>query len=493
MPVEVITLLDDPTCIVVKKAFSKKQCLSFLGYANGFNVALSHYPTTYRNNERFFIDNPQLAGELLETIRTCIPNILQGSDDLSSWAFKKLNPRIRFCKYNPGQYFNKHLDGVYYESQTVQSKLTFMVYLNGHDEFEGGETLFFSSKASDEVIQTFLPETGDLIIFDHNIWHSGKTVTSEEKFVLRSDILYEKITVPPTINSQTENTHHLGYIWCLLLLDSNFFLSTGRDKTIKCWNLSGNLICSVPSQHTNSIFSIVKMGKTSFIAASRDSTISLWEFSVPITGLNLKEKYNNGRNEWSIISICKIDDLHFASGGADGIIDFFTVGQMSGPSASWKLHSNWVWKIIHLFDNVFCSVSEDCRLIIWDLNKNILCEHEDDVPITCCAFDGVRLYFGLHSGTVKSMPFDPASRKGKVDESWLAHPNSIIRCLKVYKNRNLLITGGEDNSIALWDATNCSLIQRLVIHSNFVQDFFIERDILVSASYDGQIKYSILP
>lgn len=38
-----------------------------------------------------------------------------------------------------------------------------------------------------------MPKIGDLIIFDHNLWHEGEKLETGEKFVMRSDIVYERI------------------------------------------------------------------------------------------------------------------------------------------------------------------------------------------------------------------------------------------------------------------------------------------------------------
>ena len=63
------------------------------------------------------------------------------------------------------------------------SFFTFLVYLN--DDFEGGETEF-------EDIATVQPKTGDALVFYHPYRHEGKTLLSGKKYVLRTDIMFEK-------------------------------------------------------------------------------------------------------------------------------------------------------------------------------------------------------------------------------------------------------------------------------------------------------------
>lgn len=69
-----------------------------------------------------------------------------------------------------------------------------MVYLNSAaGNFTGGRTLFYKNMIEKQIIAQYVPKQGDLIIFDHNIWHEGEKLESGEKFVMRSDIVYEKL------------------------------------------------------------------------------------------------------------------------------------------------------------------------------------------------------------------------------------------------------------------------------------------------------------
>ena len=58
-----------------------------------------------------------------------------------------------------------------------------MIYLN--EEFEGGETKF--DKFS------IIPKTGMALVFPHHLLHQGNSVVSGVKYVLRTDVMYERI------------------------------------------------------------------------------------------------------------------------------------------------------------------------------------------------------------------------------------------------------------------------------------------------------------
>ncbi len=199
---------------------------------------------------------------LSETIQIHSPNPAEEG----MWQLKELNNRLRYCRYQSGQYFHRHLDGVHYRSATVQSKLTFMLYTNSASEFEGGRTLFYQSKEATEIWASYLPQQGDLIVFNHNIWHEGEQLEAGEKFVLRSDILYQRTNEPDLPEKHLLANYqegHLGYIWKLLLFDPQTLLSAGRDTTIKVWNTNGG--CSQRlSVHQHSILCLTKLKHLSF-------------------------------------------------------------------------------------------------------------------------------------------------------------------------------------------------------------------------------------
>ncbi len=161
------------TCFVISSLFTKEECEELLSseIKKSFQNAISNYPTYYRNNERFVMDNEDLANYLFQKVKSYLPGTIETSSDIQAengvWHLKELNSRLRFCKYSANQYFHRHLDGVHYRSDIVQSKLTFMIYLNSATEFKGGRTLFFKTKETDEIWASYIPQQGDLIVFDH--------------------------------------------------------------------------------------------------------------------------------------------------------------------------------------------------------------------------------------------------------------------------------------------------------------------------------------
>jgi hypothetical protein len=63
-------------------------------------------------------------------------------------------------RYEPGQFFAPHFDGIFKRSYMEQSQLTIMAYLN--DSFTGGNTNFLddTTKAPHAITHALKPDTG---------------------------------------------------------------------------------------------------------------------------------------------------------------------------------------------------------------------------------------------------------------------------------------------------------------------------------------------
>lgn len=155
-------------------------------------ITTSGGPVIYkemRNNERVMFDDPDLAQRLWEKLQPFVD-----AERGSGWRAIGLNERFRFYRYDPGQQFAWHYDGSFDRSPAERSKLTFMVYLN--DGFEGGATEFHLRLAGgsleDDPVTSVIPEAGMALLFDHRILHQGSSVVSGRKYVLRSDVMYQR-------------------------------------------------------------------------------------------------------------------------------------------------------------------------------------------------------------------------------------------------------------------------------------------------------------
>lgn len=122
-----------------------------------------------------------------------------------------LNERLRFLKYGPGEFFEKHCDGCFRREISNGSGgggeefslFTLHLYLNDDDAdgdtdgkgLVGGATSFFSpwNRAQSEVVKEVKvkPKIGRVLIFQQaDLLHSGEEVIEGLKLTMRTDIMY---------------------------------------------------------------------------------------------------------------------------------------------------------------------------------------------------------------------------------------------------------------------------------------------------------------
>ncbi|ORY68931.1 uncharacterized protein BCR38DRAFT_316565, partial [Pseudomassariella vexata] len=176
----------------------------------------------YRNSDRIIWDQQEIVDRIWTRITAQVPEVMEqlgyfneaqflgGKVPLSGrmpahWAFHRVNQRMRFLKYGPGQFFRPHCDGPYEElggnGQILRTHFTLHLYLNdskqavGEEEKEGvelvgGATSFLSY--DDKKKMDVDPKAGRVLIFQHRrLYHSGDDVLAGTKYTVRTDIMYE--------------------------------------------------------------------------------------------------------------------------------------------------------------------------------------------------------------------------------------------------------------------------------------------------------------
>lgn len=129
------------------------------------------------------------------------------------WRTDSVNKCFRFNQYiAPSIGFKPHRDATFIENEDIRSILTVLIYLN--DNFSGGNTVFYDTVGprdgedivADEMKKgyherfTYNPKRGSVLIFNHNMIHEGAPLLSGTKYVIRSDIVFKRISRPTTYN-----------------------------------------------------------------------------------------------------------------------------------------------------------------------------------------------------------------------------------------------------------------------------------------------------
>ena len=143
-----------------------------------------------RDNERCILTDAALASALWERLRArgAFPERLEGG----ALRAARLNERLRFYRYEAGQSFAKHMDDAYTAESGEVSQLTVLLYLNGG--FGGGATRLCTWEEPDERAVEVQPTAGAAFIFDHKLLHSSTPCASGRKYVMRSDVIYERVS-----------------------------------------------------------------------------------------------------------------------------------------------------------------------------------------------------------------------------------------------------------------------------------------------------------
>lgn len=480
-------------CVLIHGFLSPAECQALIvqAEAHGFASAELDYPPSYRNNDRWVLDDPALAASLQQRLADLFadgPHRLLPASAQSEWQLQGINERLRLCRYRAGQQFRIHQDGVHHRGPHCRSMLTFMVYLTDGDAFEGGDTLFYAAGPSHgeserQVVARVRPGLGSLVLFDHGIWHAGETLARGTKYVLRSDLLFRRSTDVAETSANT--SAHQGYIWTLASLSDGTLASGGRDGSIRLWSRDGALSGTLAG-HGQSVLGLSEISEGGMVSISRDRTMRWWELA---SGRCFRSII---AHEAAVLSIARLSRRRLATGGADHAIQLWSehgvhLGRLLG-------HQGWIWGLVAMGDEILASVSEDQSVRLWNPGDGecVATRHVAHPLRSIDAYQadpasaGKILAAGDESGRITLWTLD----QGTLSEtaSFMAHSASVRRVR--FLRSGYLATCGEDNVLRIWNSNSLRLIHEQT-HANFVTDVIELSDgTRVSCGYDGELVWS---
>jgi len=107
------------------------------------------------------------------------------------WKPVGVNPCFRISRYQKGEQFAAHRDGMYVNEDGESSVYSLVLYLN--DDFEGGELKFFGQATP----YVFKPRAGSAVLFPHDMLHEAAAVTAGTKYVARTEIMFRCVQATP--------------------------------------------------------------------------------------------------------------------------------------------------------------------------------------------------------------------------------------------------------------------------------------------------------
>jgi len=220
LPITVKELHPDDRAFLLYNFLSQSECQYYMD--NGVRLGMEEltYNKSYRNNDRCVVLSEEMSKQLFERIKPYIKPIQVLKNDYKQvglgmkleglWEPVGLNPCWRLCRYAPGGHFGPHHDGPFVKNDNERSLKTLNIYLNG--DFEGGTTNFLDERAPDhkdelgrftadkEFVKIKIkPEAGLALVFNHYMLHEGEPLQSNVKWLMRSDIMFER-KIPPEIS-----------------------------------------------------------------------------------------------------------------------------------------------------------------------------------------------------------------------------------------------------------------------------------------------------
>jgi hypothetical protein len=149
-------------------------------------------------SDRISVYDEVSAERLCQQIAANIGIHYQGNSDRSlgkEWELCGVNPLWRGIRYNPGDALVAHYDDSFIKNDTERSLMSVVMY------FTEGETHFMTDPRQDHGYSDFVEwdgiidhrfacKPGDVLVFDHRLFHSGPRV-DKEKRIIRTDLMYK--------------------------------------------------------------------------------------------------------------------------------------------------------------------------------------------------------------------------------------------------------------------------------------------------------------
>ena len=199
--------------VMLHNVLTPEECSDLIQKAEdeGFEDAMIQGPggkqilrTDIRSCQRCMMDDPVLAEDLLDRLMLALASFPELESKLkhAPWITNKggetntplhiagMNERLRYLKYGVDNFFAGHQDnhfrrGPEHGDRAGEiSHVTVQIYLN--EKFKGGTTRLKGGRRFVDVV----PKTGSVLLFDHDIFHEGCKLTSGQKMIIRSDIMY---------------------------------------------------------------------------------------------------------------------------------------------------------------------------------------------------------------------------------------------------------------------------------------------------------------
>jgi WD40 repeat protein len=283
-------------------------------------------------------------------------------------------------------------------------------------------------------------------------------------------------------------------------------VSGSRDGTVKIWNLANGREVRTYRGHKTNVPAVAWSADGKWIASAGGQEIHLWN---PENG---ERKQVLKGNEKEINSLTfRPDSKALAAAGEDQIIRIYDV-EKGEELFKFDKQNSRIHQIAYSPNGkMLAAVNNDGMMGIWNPDpakeaKRLFhnsSEHSGGAIAVVFDFDGKSLFTGGGDRVARKLgaPGPNGEYIERVTGSRIKEFNAAggghtdkITALVVSPDGKTLITGGEDNTIRIWDVSSGKVIRVLQGHQGFINSLTLSRDgqTLVSASRDHTIRVWLL-
>lgn len=237
--------------------------------------------------------------------------------------------------------------------------------------------------------------------------------------------------IEKTLSLLNKNGHIANVLAVAISQDGKFIASAGKDNTIKVWNSDSGELLHTLRNHRDWVSSIAISSNNLLVSGSYDNTVKIWNLS----NGELLQTFVDHDDDVLAVAI-GLDGKVAVSGSKDKSIIIWDLDERKRLKEPLREHFGSVWAL-DIRDNLFVSGSEDGSVKIWriDENKSIL--------------------------TLE----DPQNKDSSENCFYIdRHINAVV----LSPDKQIVVSGGDDKSIKLWDINTGKLLTSIKGHDREV-------------------------
>ncbi|KAK5821913.1 putative E3 ubiquitin ligase complex SCF subunit sconB [Linnemannia elongata] len=278
---------------------------------------------------------------------------------------------------------------------------------------------------------------------------------------------------------------HTDGVMCLQF-DDSFLITGSYDNSVKVWNIETGECLRTLTGHALCVRAL-HFDEAKLITGSMDRTLKIWNYH---TGQCIRtlQGHTDG------VVTLDFDSRILASGSVDATIKIWNFA--TGQCSTLKGHNDLVNKVqIYKKDFLF-STSDDTTVKFWDIaSRTCLQTFTGHVGrVQCLQTSGEALISILanrrHGKFAALEPASQGSNNAVVSRARATSPayESSSSDSETRSTRSIVVTGGLDNTLKIWDAETGACLNTLFGHEEGVWSLAFDKLRIVSGSLDKTIK-----